>query len=417
MKDKERLLSFDVPVSFIFSHSALREGWDNPNIFQICTLNQTASEIKKRQEIGRGVRLAVNQSGERIFDEKVNVLTVIANESYEKYVETLQQEYVVEYGETGKPKKPKNAREKVMVCMKKEYVLKDEFKELWERIKYKTRYAVKIDTEKLVADVLAELDRTNIQPPRITAEKAYLGLDEYDTFIPYLTGVERTAIENFYDVPFDDIVKIMSHMLEHTTPPICLTRRTLFEIFLRSSNRTDALRNPQGFAIAAVQIIKDPIADQLIDGIQYEKINEWYEMSKLDEVIEEVKDYLVPSERSVYDHVIFDSDIEKQFAEDLDKRDDVRLFIKLPRWFTVPTPIGTYNPDWAIVMDEKDEHGELMGKPLLYLVRETKGGKATDLRPDEGRKIHCGRKRFFDALGVDYRVVNKANDLPFNGYY
>jgi type III restriction enzyme len=417
MKDKERLLSFEEPVSFIFSHSALREGWDNPNIFQICTLNQTASKIKKRQEIGRGVRLAVNQSGDRIFDEKINVLTVVANECYEKYVETLQKEYVEEYGVEGVPKKPRNAREKATAQLRKEYVLKDEFKELWERIKHKTRYAVKIDSEKLMTDVISELDRTNIKPPRITAEKAFVELGENDTFIPYLTGAERTAIEHNPDIPLDNIVGIMSHMLEHTTPPVCLTRQTLLEIYRRSSKRHDALHNPQGFAIAAVQIIKDRIADQLIDGIRYDKINEWYEMSQLDDIIEGVKDSLVPSERSVYDHVVFDSDIEKQFVEDLEKRDDVRLFVKLPRWFTVPTPIGTYNPDWAIVMDEKDEHGEATGKPLLYLVRETKGGKITDLRPDEKRKIHCGRKHFFDALGVDYQVVNKANDLPFSGFY
>lgn len=417
MKDKERLLSFDVPVSFIFSHSALREGWDNPNIFQICTLNQTASEIKKRQEIGRGVRLAVNQSGDRIFDEKVNVLTVIANESYEKYVETLQQEYVAEYGPEGVPKKPRNARQPATVRLRKEYVLKDEFKELWERIKHKTRYAVKVDTEKLIADVISELDRTNINPPRIIAEKAFVEPGENDTFIPYLTGAERAAIEQNRDSPLDNIVGVMSHMLEHTTPPVCLTRQTLLEIYRRSSKREYALDNPQGFAIAAVQIIKDKIADQLVDGIRYEKINEWYEMSRLDDILMDMQDSLIPSERSVYDHVVFDSDIEKQFVEGLEKRDDVPLFIKLPGWFTVPTPIGNYNPDWAIVMDEKDEHGSLTGKPLLYLVRETKAAKLNDLRPDEKRKIHCGRKHFTDALGVDYRMVNKAEDLPFNGYY
>jgi len=139
MRDKERLLSFAEPVCFIFSHSALREGWDNPNVFQICTLNQTASEIKKRQEVGRGVRLAVNQIGERIHDEGTNVLTVVANESYEKYVETLQQEIEDEYGKEGIPPKPANARKRGVVRLRKEFTLKPEFKELWDKIKHKTR--------------------------------------------------------------------------------------------------------------------------------------------------------------------------------------------------------------------------------------------------------------------------------------
>src|SRR5947209_3401591 len=135
LKDKERLLSLHEPTSFIFSHSALREGWDNPNVFQICTLNQTASEVKKRQEIGRGVRLAVNQVGERIHDEKINVLTVVANESYERYVDRLQSEIVEEYGIEGLPPKPANARERGIVHLRKEFTLRPEFKELWERIK------------------------------------------------------------------------------------------------------------------------------------------------------------------------------------------------------------------------------------------------------------------------------------------
>ena len=164
MRDKERLLSFDEPTCFIFSHSALREGWDSPNVFQICTLNQTASEMKKRQEIGRGVRLAVTQNGDRVRDEKVNVLTVVANESYEKYVARYQSEIEDEFGTEGLPPPPANARQRGVARLRKEYTLKPEFKELWERIKHKTRYEVKIDTEKLIADVVAELARRRFFP-------------------------------------------------------------------------------------------------------------------------------------------------------------------------------------------------------------------------------------------------------------
>ena len=167
-------------MSFIFSHSALREGWDNPNVFQICTLNQTASEVKKRQEIGRGVRLAVNHTGERVRDEKINVLTVVANESYESYVERLQSEIVEEYGIEGLPPKPANARERGVAHLRKEFTLRPEFKELWERIKYHTRYAVSIDTEELIEDVLQELDQVEITAPQIAITRARLEVEEDD---------------------------------------------------------------------------------------------------------------------------------------------------------------------------------------------------------------------------------------------
>jgi len=413
MQDKERLLSLDEPTCFIFSHSALREGWDNPNVFQICTLNQTASEMKKRQEVGRGVRLAVNQDGDRLHDERVNVLTVIANESYERYVATLQSEIEAEYGTEGLPPKPANARKRRTARLRKEYTLRPEFKELWERIKHKTRYAVRIDSPRLVEEVVAELDRTTISPPRVVFTKAQVSVEGGDAFTAVQTTATRTAVElsGQYEAP--NLVQLMSHLLEYTTPPVRLTRRTLLEIFHRTRQKQAALDNPHGFATEAVRIIKEKLADQLVDGIQYERINEWYEMSQFEAEIESWEQYLVPAERSVYDHVIWESDVERRFAEELDRRDDVKLFLKLPAWFTVPTPIGEYNPDWAIVMEDRDEHGKPTGRPLLYLVRETKD--TTDrskLRPDERRKIECGERHFEGALGVDYSVVTDVGELP-----
>ena len=171
MRDKERLLSFDEPTCFIFSHSALREGWDNPNVFQICTLNQTVSEMKKRQEIGRGIRLAVNQAGDRVHDEKVNVLTVVANENYENYVSRYQSELEEAYGTTGLPPKPANARKRGIAKLKKAATLKPEFKQLWERIKHKTRYSVEIDSEVLITEVVAKLESVTIAPAEADGEK------------------------------------------------------------------------------------------------------------------------------------------------------------------------------------------------------------------------------------------------------
>jgi type III restriction enzyme len=412
MKDKERLLSFEEPTSFIFSHSALREGWDNPNVFQICTLNQTTSEVKKRQEIGRGVRLAVNQDGDRVRDEHVNVLTVVANESYEHYVSQYQTEIETEFGREGLPPSPANARARGMARLRKEYLLKPEFKQLWERIKHKTRYAVRIDTPQLVTDVVEELNLAEIRPPHVEIRKAKVET-EGEGFVAVQVA-ERGTPYTPEAQPFPNLVEVMSALLERTSPPVRLTRRTLLEIFKQASPKTQvaALKNPFEFATVAARIIKAKLADQLVNGIQYEKINQWYEMTQFED-IPGWSDNLVPAAHSVYDHVVYESEIEKAFVEGLERREDVKLYVKLPGWFTVPTPVGEYNPDWAIVLEPRDEFGKPSGEELLYLVRETKDTTdLNELRLDEARKIRCGERHFRDALSVDYSVVTNVKELP-----
>ena len=415
MKDKERLLSFEEPTGFIFSHSALREGWDSPNVFQICTLNQTASEMKKRQEIGRGVRLAVNQLGNRIRDERINILTVVANESYANYVQGLQTEIQEEYGTEGLSLQPTNARKPAVAKLRKEYKLKPEFKELWERIKHKTRYAVTIDTEKLIGEVVENLDAAEIRPPRITITKGQVAVEKVEgarIFSAMQMSGTRTVsnLAGIYSLP--NMVEMIAYMLEYTTPPMRLTRGTLLEILKRTQNRQSALDNPHEFAAVSARIIREKLKEQLIDGVRYEKINESYEMRQLDLEIKTLAEYLIPAKRSLYDHVICDSKVEEQFVKDLENRKDVKLYLKLPSFFTVPTPIGSYNPDWAIVVEPRNEFGEPTGEQMLYLVRETKGTtNLDDLRPDERRKVECGQRHFREALGVDYEVVVSADDL------
>lgn len=412
MKDKERLLSFDEPVSFIFSHSALREGWDNPNVFQICTLNQTASEVKKRQEVGRGVRLCVDQQGDRIRDERLNILTVVANESYERYVGRLQSEFAEEYGSEALPPPPANARRRGVAKLKKQYTLKPEFKELWERIKHKTRYAVKIDSEKLLEDVLPELNDAVIRHPRIVLTKGQVQVGDEDAIAVLQMSGGKTVLDLSGRYPLPNIVDIMAELMEYTTPPVKLTRRTLFELFKGYENKNAALDNPHEFAATAVRIIKEKLTDHMVSGIKYEKINEWYEMTQLVTEIEGWMDHLIPADHSVYDHVLWESEVEKQFVEDLENRGDVKLYIKLPDWFTVPTPVGEYNPDWAIVLDKRNKEGEKTLEDLVYMVRETKAENwRTDARPNERRKIKCGKRHFKDTLGVDYEVVTKASEL------
>ena len=442
MKDKERLLSLDEPVAFIFSHSALREGWDNPNVFQICTLNQTVSEIKKRQEVGRGVRLAVNQDGDREKDERLNVLTVVANESYERFVAGLQSEIALEYqgeiearyqksiadlseeeraaiaeeyGEGILPPRPADANKRGKTRLRKEYTLKPEFKELWERIKHKTRYAVTIDSEQLMQDVVAEISQVDVRPPRVTISKVSLAVREENAFYGLQMSAAKTVKSLAGRYPLPNLLEVMQDLLQFTSPPVRLTRKTLLEIIRRipPDSQREMLENPHEFAVEAVRIIKSRLADQLVEGIRYEKIGQWYEMTKLESEIESWESYLEPAEKSIYDHVIYDSEVEHQFARDLERMKEVKLYIKLPGWFLVPTPIGEYNPDWAIVWQPHDEHGEPTGDPLLYLVRETKSEKELEkLRPDEARKIRCGEQHFRKALGVNYAVVREAKELP-----
>jgi type III restriction enzyme len=440
MTKKEELISFDEPVSFIFSHSALKEGWDNPNVFQICTLKQTASETRKRQEVGRGVRLCVDKDGNRLKEEKFNVLTVVANESYELFVKQLQREIVFEYQQEiekqyGKPldeftidelkeveqkfgkgivaPKPVNARKQTTIKSRKEFMVKPEFKQLWERIKHKTRYSVHIDSEKLIRDVIDGLKKETIKTPKIEVTKAQVYLDTgRDTFEAMRMSAAKTVVDLCGRYPLPDLVEKIKYMMENTTPRIHLTRKTVLEIFNGCSEemKIAAMDNPHDFSYVTSRVIKEALADQLVNGIEYEKINEWYEMTQFDLEMKSWEDIVVPAEKSLYDNVRFDSNVEKEFVEGLEKRPDVLMYVKLPDWFTLPTPIGSYNPDWAIVMKNQDDDAQ----PLLYLVRETKGTTEIEKlqHPSEKRKVKCGKAHFVGALGVDYKIVSSIDDLP-----
>jgi type III restriction enzyme len=399
MRDKERLLSFSEPVQFIFSHSALREGWDNPNVFNICTLNQTVSDIKKRQEIGRGMRLPVNQSGERILDEH-NILTVIANESYANYVSKLQQEYIDEYGEVIAPPKPLDARKRTILNLKKGYQLNPEFKELWKRISKRTRYAVEVDSQELVKQCIAKINSTiSIDHIKVKIETVELQLQEGKGIVTTFKGVGHEVIEKTYSIP---------NVLDYLSNETKLTRRTIMAILNGITNLDLIFRDPQEFLSSIVTIIKETLADFLVNGIKYLEVDDWYKMELFKE-IETYQDLILPVDNSIYEGIIWQSDTEKKFAEFLNGLKSVKLFIKLPNWFVVETPIGEYNPDWAIVMDEVDEHGTIRQK--LYFITETKGSTNLEsLRLPEKRKILCA-KRHFETIKVDYKVVDKPEKI------
>lgn len=373
MRDKERLLSFDEPTAFIFSHSALKEGWDSPNVFQVCALRE-ANEMTRRQQVGRGVRLAVDQNGDRMRDMQVNVLTVVAGEHYERFVQGLQSEIEAEYGAEGLPPKPPEVRQRRVLKLRKAYIARPEFTELWKRISARTRYRVAIDTPALIEAVVPELDKAEVRRPRITVSKARFRLHESEDRFDYVvTSGVRTLTDLAGRYPLPNLLAVIENLMEATSPPMRMTRTTMLAILKRTANTAAMLDNPHDFAAAAVRIVKERLADQLVDGITYERDGSWYDQTLFVDTIDSYADRIVDSRNidgvggtHLYDGVEVDSDVERSWVHELERRDAVKLYIKLPGWFTVETPVGRYNPDWAIVLQEEvDER--------LFLVRESKG--------------------------------------------
>lgn len=396
MQDKERLLSPDEPLRFIFSHSALREGWDNPNVFQICMLNETKSEIKKRQEIGRGLRLPVLESGERCVDASINRLTVIANEHYDEFAAKLQSEIEDECGvqfggRIVNKKKTRTAR------LKQGWRLNEDFKELWARIKHKTRYAVDYQTDVLVERAAKNLaTRDKIAASRISVQKSGIEMTGEGVGAKLL-GVREAEAKDYRTINVPDMLGYLQAKTE-------LTRKTIAEILTRSGRLNEAQQNPQQFLEQAHQAIEAELHNLMIDGIKYERINgQEYEMMLFEaEEITGALTSMIEVDNSIYDAVLFESEVERAFAEAMSRREDIRLFIKLPGWFKIETPIGTYNPDWAIVKQDDAK---------VYLVRETKSTKdQLKLRGSEWSKIQCG-KAHFDTLQVDFAHVTSAMEV------
>lgn len=472
MKDKEKLLSFDSKLKFIFSHSALREGWDNPNVFQICALRDIGTERERRQTIGRGLRLCVNQEGQRLRGFDINTLTVIATESYEQFAENLQKEIEQDTGirfgivekhqfatlpltddrgrviplgvekseiiwnhlkEIGyidsrgrvqdslrkalKDKSVvlphefadhveeineilrklagkldiKNADKRKRIPTREAILESQEFKELWERIKYKTTYRVNFDNEKLIRDSAKAI----LEGPPITKTRAQFRLAD----VAIGKGgveVKETSASGFTTINERDIE--LPDLLTDLQDKTHLTRRSLVEILKQSMRLDDFKRNPQQFIDIAAEAINRTKQHALVDGIRYQRVgDDHYYAQELFEK-EELMGYLentLEVQKSVYERVVYDSaGVERKFAEDLEANEAVKVYAKLPAWFKVPTPLGTYNPDWAVLV-------EVDGQKKLYFVVETKGSEwLDDLRHKESDKIKCGQKHF-EEIAVD----------------
>jgi type III restriction enzyme len=413
MRNKEQLLSPEEPVRFIFSHSALSEGWDNPNVFTICNMQDGKSVMRRRQQIGRGLRLPVMSNGERNRNHTYNILTIIASESFEKYASALQKEIEDETGESFAGK-IQPARKRKALQLKDDYRTIPGFGELWEKIAAKTRYQLQFNSEDLIDEAakrLSDLGRTEpIRVPRIIVKRVDLDMASGKNIEAGKSGQEK-----YLDYARKQKMPDILGELQQIVP---ISRSSTVKIIEKSGRKDEARINPAKFVQQVRRSIQHALAHTLVDhqGIKYQRItgkDSEYSVEIFDgRLVEAYEDNLVPVSKSIYDYVICDSNVEREFAKDLEQRPDIELFIKLPDWFKIDTPIGGYNPDWAIV--RKLDNGE----KKVYLVRETKGTTDVDALRFEGErwKIEFGRKHF-TAIEVDYKITSKANqldaDIPF----
>ena len=405
MKDKEKLLNLDNSLRFIFSHSALREGWDNPNVFQICTLNETKSDIKKRQEIGRGLRLAVDQTGKRTYDQNINRLTVVANEAYDDFAKTLQKEIEDDCGVEFKGR-IKNKRKRTPIKYRKGFEADPKFLEIWEQLKKRTTYRVDYNTQDLIVSASkAVKDLPEIKAPSIRSTK--VKIDMTDEGVETMYAGDKVESYGGYSWKIPDVLGYIQSKTE-------LTRSTIQEILSKSGRIGDILTNPQLFLDLSAQAIKRTLYDIMIDGIKYQQIGgSEYEMTLFEAQELEVylNDYTFKvndNSKTIYDKLIpLDSGVESKFAKDCETSDQIKFYFKLPNWFKIPTPIGNYNPDWAVVFEDDKK---------IYFVAETKdtGTEQVDLSKlsgSEQMKIKCGKAHFNEFEKMEYKVVNKVGQL------
>ena len=504
MKDKERLLSLSEPVRFIFSHSALREGWDNPNIFQICTLKHSNSEISKRQEIGRGLRICVNNDGERMDStvlesnfHNINTLTVIASESYDSFAKSLQNEIAssltarpknfVQENFAGKylmnevgEKYPftemaynkmlyfnisagyvdlendskltdkfiedlendklkvmddlKPFKEEYVALMKKLYLanntklvnderreniknlvpnsnfMKKEWQELWNKINYKSVYEVDFDSDELIKKAIDAINvRLNINKMKVRITEG-MQKDEI-TSVSINTGESMTNGKTKTETVEDfSPTQIEYDLIGEITKATGLTRKTIVKILMGITPQKFSYFKylPEEFIRKVSNIINEEKATTVIDGITYHKTDEKFtnDIFTINNVRGELGENAMDVKKSIYDYLVTDSKNEEKFAKKLESG-EVTVYAKLPSGFKIPTPVGNYNPDWAIVLDNPSFK-------YVYFIAETKGDLSSlQLRDVEKAKIECAKKHFalLSTHDVKYGAVASYQDL------
>lgn len=439
--NKELILDRANPRAFIFSHSALKEGWDNPNVFQVGFLRHTRSELERRQQIGRGLRIPVDQTGRRVMDPAINRLTLIVDEAFSEFRDGLNAEYIAAGGgsdDTGT--ELDNADHEVIVKRRSALFDSPAFAELWKHIQYKARYRVTVDPQALriviaASEHLEELEF--IQRRANVVQSADLVYDDGGNVITDDKAVAESRGERIVigGQRLPDIVQLIEDQLQYGKFPLQLTRPTLAGIVREILNFPDhdygrhVLDDPERWARIVANAIRIETIGQMVSGITYEPMEQADQWDANVVFLEAETKYPQQAQpgnpdpksgllaapeggTNLYDHVDYDSHVERSFAAQLEaNREHVKLFTKLPRRFKVRTPVGEYSPDWAIVYDED-------GTQRLYLVRETKDTRnLDDLDWDEAMRIRFA-KRHFDAapIGpVDYEYTTDTHGLLIGG--
>ncbi len=422
LKDKEELLTYGVSIAnkieFIFSHSALGVGWDNPNIFNIATLSNSYSEIKKRQEIGRGLRIAVNLEGSRVYDaanvtdeERINQLTVIPNETYETFVTQYQEEIRDIYGSTSAGArlththkgKPQN---EVRFKRNQNESIDQAFRRFWGALAKKTDFSVVFNEKAMIDRGVAALNKITIADYQAEVASRTIGdIDESgirDTF----GGKETYQLKANYS---------SLDLIEELSESTGLSYSTILEIVKQTSNHRDFAKNPPQYIIQASALIKNIELDEMLRGLDYHLTDKTFPF-EFDDFIKSLDEegYVPTPLRGVFDKVLVDSDVERKFALEADTDDEVVCFLKLPSYYKIPTPIGDYEPDFGIVMKRKRLRD---GKEdEFYFVIETKGTNDINdkkaLKESEVYKIRCAVKHF-NALGVEVKYKAPVKDYGY----
>ena len=409
LKSKEELLSLNNPVEFIFSHSALGVGWDNPNVFNIATLNQSYSEIKKRQEIGRGLRICVNQDGQRVYDKpetteghETNLLTVIPNETYETFVSQYQSEITEIYGNSEAGAETRNNHKGQKITEKRlsrndTHFNSPSFRSFWKRLSQKTEYLVSFDEERVLDESVKAINEITISEHQVQVALGRIQSISEDGIQTQDFRTESKAV----NVLFASI-DLVEEISENTS----LAYPTVFKIVQGLDNRKEIIKNPPRFLQEAVQKIRYIELDEMLRALDYRITGETFDIGQFEQFIVKNTDKIEPTpNKGIYNHIIWDSEHERKFAREADGDAEVVCFLKLPSFYVIKTPAGEYNPDFGLVLKKKKIRAE--SESEYYFVIETKGTNSLDdrkaLTENEIYKIKCAIKHF-EALGIEAKV-------------
>lgn len=407
LHNKQRLLSFDSPIEFIFSHSALGVGWDNPNVFGIATLNESYSENKKRQEIGRGLRICVNQQGERIYDsddtpddEQINQLTIVPNETYETFARSYQQETEELYGKGGVVPNPKHThkgkrKNRVTFKVKKDETFMNVFRRFWNTVAKKTSYRIHMDEDELICRSIEALNAILI--------------NDYTIDIRSMRVNDISNLEDVEDCGTDirkGHARFNPHdLIEELSEKTGLCYTSVLKIIAGINNKEQYIKNPPVFMEQAVFKIRQVQLKELVRCAEYQPTGDNYDFKFEDLPRDGCENWVETPNHGVWDKTLFDSNLERDFAREADKttNTDVLCFLKFPDWYKIPTPIGNYEPDFGIVLRRKELRSPNEDKEYYFVVEIKGTDDITDtkaLTPHEIARIQCAVKHF-RALGIE----------------